>query len=84
MFPLIRSIGIAPALPFVDAKTMLPDWVQNNAKWYGEGKISEADYVSSLQWLISEGIIQIPSDKSIQGIESFSFQEQGTEKPKII
>lgn len=38
LFPLILSIGIAPALPFVDAKTMLPDWIQNNAKWYGEGK----------------------------------------------
>ena len=85
MIPLILSIGIAPALPFANTEAKLPDWIQNTAKWYGEGKISEADYVSSLQWLISEGIIQIPSDESVKEvIESFSFQEQGTEQPNII
>jgi len=60
LIPLILSIGIAPVLPFANAEAKLPDWIQNTAKWYGEGKISEADYVSSLQWLINEGIIQIP------------------------
>ena len=64
---------------------MLPDWIQNNAKWYGEGKISEDDYVAGLQWLINEGFIQIPSDEPVQGvIESFSFQEQESKQPNII
>jgi len=85
LFPLILSIGIAPALPFVDAKTMLPDWIQNNAKWYGEGKISEDDYIAGLQWLIKEGIIQVPNNQLIKEvIEPFSFQNPGTEQPNII
>jgi len=85
LFPLILSIGIAPALPFVDAKTMLPDWVQNNAKWFGEGKISEADYIAGLQWLIKEGIIQIPNYELIKEvIEPFLLHNTRTEQPNII
>ncbi len=38
----------------------IPDWVKNNAKWWAEGNISEADYVSSLQYLINQGILSIP------------------------
>ena len=38
----------------------IPEWVKNNAKWWAEGTLSESDYFSSLQYLISQGIIQIP------------------------
>ena len=38
----------------------IPDWVKNNAKWWSEGQIGESDYISGLQYLISQGIIEIP------------------------
>jgi len=38
----------------------IPDWVKNNAKWWSEGQIGESDYISSLQYLINQGIIKIP------------------------
>jgi len=38
----------------------IPDWVKNNAKWWSEDSISEADYVKSLEYLITNGIIDIP------------------------
>ena len=38
----------------------IPDWVKNNAKWWSEDSISEADYVKSLEYLITNGIIEIP------------------------
>jgi len=38
----------------------VPDWVKNNAKWWSEGSITETDYVKSLEYLITQGIIQIP------------------------
>jgi len=40
--------------------SVIPDWVKNNAKWWSEGQIGESDYISSLQYLISQGIIKIP------------------------
>ena len=38
----------------------IPEWVKNNAKWWSEGSISQADYVKSLEYMINHGIIQIP------------------------
>ena len=38
----------------------IPEWIKNNAKWWSEGTISETDYITSLEYLITNGIIQIP------------------------
>ena len=40
----------------------IPDWVKNNALWWAEGSITDQDFVGALQFLISRGIITIPSD----------------------
>jgi len=40
--------------------TVIPNWVKNNAKWWSEDSISEDDYVKSLEYLITHGIIDIP------------------------
>ena len=42
------------------ADSVIPEWIKNNAKWWSEGSISEADYITSLEYLITNGIIQIP------------------------
>jgi len=41
-------------------ESLIPSWIKNNAKWWSEGQIGESDYISSLQYLISQGIIEIP------------------------
>ena len=43
--------------------SVIPDWVKNNAKWWSDGQIGESDYIQSLQYLISQGIIEIPITK---------------------
>ena len=40
--------------------SVIPEWVKNNAKWWSEGTISESDYISSLEYLIENGIIDVP------------------------
>ncbi|MCY3976235.1 MAG: peptidase [Thaumarchaeota archaeon] len=42
----------------------IPDWVRNNAGWWSEGKIQDQDFISGIQYLIKENIIQIPITKS--------------------
>ncbi len=42
------------------ADSTIPEWIKNNAKLWSEGSISEADYITSLEYLINNGIIQIP------------------------
>ena len=40
--------------------TQIPDWVRGNAEWWAQGLIGDSDFVSGIQYLIKEGIMQIP------------------------
>ncbi len=42
------------------AKSVIPEWIKNNAKWWSEGSISETNYIKSLEYLITNRIINIP------------------------
>jgi len=37
----------------------VPDWVKNNARWWAEGTIGDADFIGGLQHLIKEEIITV-------------------------
>ncbi len=37
----------------------IPTWIKNNAGWWAEGRIGDSDFVSGIQYLITEGIMQI-------------------------
>ena len=36
---------------------LVPEWVKNNALWYGEGVISEAEFLNAIKFLIENEII---------------------------
>jgi len=62
--PLLLIFGISfcaitLSVSMVSASSV-PEWVKNNAKWWADGTIGEADYIASLQYLITQGIITIP------------------------
>ena len=38
---------------------LVPNWIKNNAGWWAGGQIDDNTFVSGLQWLISNGIIQV-------------------------
>lgn len=38
----------------------IPSWVRNNAGWWSKGSLSDADFVKGIQYLVQQGIIQIP------------------------
>ena len=37
----------------------IPVWIKNNAGWWSEDLITEKEFIDGLQWLISNGIIQV-------------------------
>ena len=37
----------------------IPDWVRNNADWWSQGLISDNDFASGIQYLVSVGIISV-------------------------
>jgi len=38
----------------------IPDWIKNNAGWWADGSIDDNSFVQGIQFLIKEGIMQIP------------------------
>ncbi len=63
-FSIILTVSLIGLLGFSitasAANSTIPEWIKNNAKWWSEGSISESDYITSLEYLITNGIIQIP------------------------
>jgi len=57
-FTIIGILGFSITASAADSA--IPDWIKNNAKWWSEGSISETDYIKSLEYLITNGIINIP------------------------
>jgi len=45
----------------------VPDWVKNNAGWWSEGQINDTAFVSGVQYMIENGIINVPSTTRSSG-----------------
>ena len=43
---------------FANAENV-PNWIKNNAKWWTDNKISDEDFVESIQYLVKKGIIRV-------------------------
>jgi len=37
----------------------VPDWIKNNAKWWGDDQIDEETFLSSIEYLVKQGIITV-------------------------
>jgi len=60
--------------PLSPAKsTVIPDWVRNNAEWWSKDLIGEGDFLSGIEYLIIQGVIQIPIIPEDNGSESSAF-----------
>ena len=55
---LVALLGFGISASATDSS--IPEWVKNNAKWWSEGSISDSDYVKSLEYLINNGMIDVP------------------------
>ena len=53
------ATDMSPGMPPPDGPSV-PGWVKQTAGWWAEGQISDSEYIASLQFLISQGILRIP------------------------
>ena len=56
-----------PNVAKTDAKA-IPDWVDNNFRWYGEGAITQSDLLNSLSFLLDNGHMHL-SDKAAKEMQ---------------
>ncbi len=62
---LIGVTTISFTAQYVDAETLIPDWIKNNAKWWSEGTVDDQTFVNSIGYLVENGIIPISSANTI-------------------
>ena len=55
----IMMIPLADQSSESEAVAEIPDWIKNNAGWWADGLITDTDFVSGIQWLITNGIMKI-------------------------
>tara|TARA_Y100000310_G_scaffold338350_1_gene427743 strand:- start:330 stop:1562 length:1233 start_codon:yes stop_codon:yes gene_type:complete len=69
---ITNDIIVIPSIPasekpeiYIDFSytKLVPDWIKNNAGWWASGQIDDSSFVSGLQWLVSNNIIQIEIQK---------------------
>ena len=51
-------------------KNTVPIWVKNNAGWWSEGKISDDDFISGIEYLIENNIIEVNAEMDYQLTEN--------------
>ncbi len=73
--------GVSDPKPASDS-IVIPNWIRTNANWWSDGLISDNDFVSGIEFLIKERIMQIPetansSTQSSQEIPSWIKNNAG-------
>jgi len=53
-----------------ETETTIPNWIKNNAGWWADGIIPDSAFVSGIQWLISNDIMNIPPTEQGEGSDN--------------
>ena len=53
-----------------ETEISIPTWIKNNAGWWAEGLIPDSAFVSGIQWLISNDIMNIPPTEQGEGSDN--------------
>lgn len=68
----------------VSADSLVPSWVKNTALWYGEGSISEQEFLDSMQFLINNNIIFLDNAEKDEVLDPVIASDQViVTKPRI-
>ncbi|MDE1728935.1 MAG: hypothetical protein KGH81_07150 [Thaumarchaeota archaeon] len=71
MLCLVAGLTIGLSINASAQEAAIPSWVKNTALWWGQGQISDAEFIKSIQWLIDQKMLSVPQSSS-----SPSSQEQ--------
>ncbi len=55
---------LIPFFLFSASAQNIPDWIRNTALWYGEGKVSEGEFLSAIKFLLENDIIILENNDS--------------------
>ena len=69
---------------FGAGESLIPAWIKNSAGWWADGQITDEDFIKSLQWLIENGILLVPSNDNLKDISEENSQINPETNQKIL
>lgn len=63
LFAILAISIVSVSITSISAEPQIPDWIKNNVKWWTAGFIDDDSFVSGIEYLISEGTINIPINR---------------------
>ena len=60
----------APEIEEEDSQE-IPGWIRNNARWWSDGTIKDNEFLSGIEYLINEGIINVPTTQKSNQVNAF-------------
>ena len=58
---IVVLLAIGFVMHYANADATIPSWIKSNAKYWKEGQIGDVEYVKGIQYLIQNGIMQVPA-----------------------
>ena len=66
--------GTLTIIQFVDAQSnSIPIWIKNTAMWWSEDQVSDDDFINAMEFLIVEGVIQVPGVVNPPNVDSITI-----------
>ena len=57
----------------VQAQSLVPEWVKNNAAWWAEGAVDDQTFLNGIEFLIEEGVINVSDVDSTVDVETITI-----------
>jgi hypothetical protein len=62
---IVALLAVGLIMHSANADTSIPSWIKSNAKYWKEGQIGDDEYVKGIQYLIQNGVMQIPTSDNV-------------------
>ena len=74
LFVVITVISVLTiSFDQVQAQTLVPEWIKNNAAWWAEGAVDDQTFLNGIEFLIDEGVINVSSADSTIDVETITI-----------
>jgi len=57
----------------VEAQSLVPDWVKNNAAWWAEGTVDDQTFLNGIEFLVENGIINVSSGEQPLDVDTLTI-----------
>jgi len=62
----VVGITLGSSFNVIAQQASIPNWIKNTALWWGQGQISDSEFIKALQYLIGQRILVVPQSTSSQ------------------